>query len=115
MKKYLSVLGLLAISTTAMALAPTPESNTQANNDEQKRLAMTTIRGEFTIVAPPTADLIKVLEAIQETNTAETNTMGEWQASFLKNTRRLRDLVETGAIAEASFKIDSSSELVAVN
>ncbi|MDN3504042.1 MAG: hypothetical protein P0S95_00505 [Rhabdochlamydiaceae bacterium] len=113
MKKFLFVLGLLSTSAVAMAIAPTPEISAQKDK-EQKRLAMTTIKGEFTIVAPPTADLVKVLEAIQETNTNDTNSMGEWQASFLKNTRRLRDLVETGAIAEASFKIDSSSELVAV-
>ena len=113
MKKFLMTSALVTLMSAGLAVEPQAEE-VQAADDSPKQLANTTIVGQISITAPPSRELLQVLEAIQSTKENPDNSIEEWQASFLKNTRRVRDLVETGLISEASFKIDSSSELVAM-
>ena len=89
---------LLAFAVCALISASAEEKKA-----EEPKLVR--LKGEFEIVCPETPDLHRVVEAIQGIKQA--NTKMDWMASFLKNTKRVRDLVESGQFEDASFQMVS--------
>lgn len=110
MKRFFIASALACLSVGAFA----SETEVEAAPQQQQKLDLTMIEGKFTILAPPSRELLSVLESIDSTKANEENSLESFRHSLERNTNSVLSLIDAGTISAGNFEINSTSQLVPV-